>query len=208
MPSRAKNLRDQIREKLSFEGIRVTGEAVRIRTIFYTFSHLFSALNSDRSKLVLTVNHLPLSIRLYPPVWFLTMACGQWVLIRNTPSPWDPSLPWQLGGTWLITAGLLLFLTAALSFRQHRTTLLPFEDTTDRLIDSGVFRFSRNPIYLAEAIILIGIALRNGHLWSGVAVPVFVMGINWSVIAWEEQTLRNRFGSQYEAYCRRTRRWF
>lgn len=148
-----------------------------------------------------------MTFRLYPPIWFLTAICAQVVLARNLPS--DLGLPETVrafGGIVAVVGGGL-FLTALLSFRRHHTTVLPFDDGTKRLIDSGVFRFSRNPIYLAEAIILTGIALRSGQLWPGVIVPVFMLGIDRSVITWEEHALRARFGNQFDDYCRRTRRW-
>ncbi len=136
------------------------------------------------------------------------LVCGQWVLVRNAPSPLEPLLAWRPAGAALIGLGITLMAVAGWSFHRHHTTILPFADHSNRLIDSGVFRLSRNPIYLAESILLSGIALSTGHLWPWVAVPVFVVGINVSVIAWEERALQQRFGRDYQDYCRRTRRWF
>jgi len=145
--------------------------------------------------------------RLYPPVWFLTLLVGQWVLLRNAPSEVESLAAvrwfgWVIGGS-----GIALFAAAALAFRRYHTTILPFEDKSQRLIESGVFRMSRNPIYLAEAVILSGTALLSGQLWPWGAVPIFIIGITLSVISWEEGALRQRFGLQFEAYCRKTRRW-
>lgn len=149
-----------------------------------------------------------MSFRLYPPVWFLTLGCLQWVLVRNFPSPLDLPDPVRWAGLAGIGIGGLLFSAAVASFRRHRTTILPFEDATDRLIKAGIFRYSRNPIYLGEAVILAGIALKTGQLWPWVVVPVFVLGINRSVIAWEEAILRKRFGEEFDRYCRQTGRWW
>ena len=148
-----------------------------------------------------------MTFRLYPPVWFLTLVCLQIVLVRNLPSLLHLPTWLQHGGVVIGVIGLGVMVAALRAFRIHHTTVLPFENTSERLIESGVFRLSRNPVYLGEAIMLAGIALRSGQLWPWVALPVFIIGINRSVIAWEERTLRDRFGDQFEHYCRRTRRW-
>jgi protein-S-isoprenylcysteine O-methyltransferase Ste14 len=131
----------------------------------------------------------------------------QWVLLRNIANPLD-ILPWiRVAGWGFVIGGTAVFITAAFSFRRHRTTILPFEDSTDKLIQSGIFRVSRNPIYLGEVIILTGTALLTGQLSPWVAVLLFAGGIDRNVIRWEEQALQRRFGADFEAYCRKTRRW-
>jgi protein-S-isoprenylcysteine O-methyltransferase Ste14 len=144
---------------------------------------------------------------LYPPVWFLTLLCLQWVLVRQWPTPLDLPGFLRWGGLGVALAGGALFIAATVAFRRHRTTILPFEDGSERLIDSGVFRYSRNPIYLAEALILLGTSLLWSQAWPWLCLPVFVLGIDRNVIRWEEATLRARFGERYTAYCRRVRRW-
>ena len=111
----------------------------------------------------------------------------------------------RLIGSLLILAGLGLFAAAVWQFRRHRTTILPRE-TPAAMIDSGVYRFSRNPIYLADAMILAGAALR----WDAASlllVPVFVVIINRRFIEGEEAGLRASFGAAFAAYAARTRRW-
>lgn len=131
----------------------------------------------------------------------------QWVLVRNFASPLDVLTGLRVAGWGFVTGGIAVFIAATFSFRKHRTTILPFEDTTEKLIQSGVFRFSRNPIYLGEAIILAGTALLTGHLGPWLVVLVFGGGIDRSVIRWEEQALQRRFGAEFAAYCQKTRRW-
>jgi protein-S-isoprenylcysteine O-methyltransferase Ste14 len=90
-------------------------------------------------------------------------------------------------------------------FRRHRTTVLPRE-TPEAMIQTGIYRWSRNPIYLADAMILAGIALR----WDAASlllVPLFMAMIQVRFINGEEAVMRQRFGATYEAYAVRVRRW-
>ncbi|GAB5561890.1 MAG: isoprenylcysteine carboxylmethyltransferase family protein [Synoicihabitans sp.] len=149
-----------------------------------------------------------MQIRLYPPLWFLMLLILQWVLVRNVPSPSETLMAVRPFGGMMIGAGMAIFAAAVWSFRRHSTTILPFEDTSEQLIKSGIFRMSRNPIYLGEAFILSGTALLSAHGWPWLAPALFVVGIDRNVITWEEKALRRRFGTDFEKYCQKTRRWF
>jgi len=131
----------------------------------------------------------------------------QWVLLRNLPSPIGYPFALQALGFVVVNVGVILFFNAVFAFKRHETTILPFEDSTSRIIDSGPFRISRNPIYLAEAIMLTGTCVMWGHVSPWLTVPLFVVGIDRSVITWEEAALQRRFGAAYDSYCQRTRRW-
>lgn len=146
-------------------------------------------------------------LRLYPPIWFVTMLSLQWVLLRNLPSSLDLPTALRASGMLIVTTGVVIFFRAVFAFKRHETTILPFEDASEHLIDSGVFRLSRNPIYLGETLMLAGFALLWGQAWPWLTVALFVWGIDHTVIQWEEHTLRRKFGDAYEEYCRRTRRW-
>ncbi len=131
----------------------------------------------------------------------------QWVVTRNFPSSAGVIGDYRAIGWLFVVGGIAIFGAAALSFRKHRTTILPFEDNTENLIKSGVFRFSRNPIYLGEAVILVGTALVSGQIWPWAATVLFVIGIDRNVITWEERALRRKFGADFETYYQKTRRW-
>ena len=144
--------------------------------------------------------------RLYPPVWFV-VNLGLLLAIRHfIPTPLELPEVWAIIGRGLIWMGAALSLTAIISFRIHHTSVLPFR-TPEVLMRSGVYRWSRNPIYLGEAIILIGACLKFGHALPGVVIPLFIFGANRGVIAWEECTMRHKFGAVFDDYCRQTRRW-
>ncbi|MFA5264125.1 MAG: isoprenylcysteine carboxylmethyltransferase family protein [Opitutaceae bacterium] len=109
-------------------------------------------------------------------------------------------------GYALIGAGAVLFFWAGLQFLLRKTTVLPIGNPS-RIIVGGPFRFTRNPIYLADLVITLGIALCLGPLvyW---AVPVALFWIlNTVFIPEEERKMRAIFGDEFDAYAARVRRW-
>ncbi|MBE0454485.1 MAG: isoprenylcysteine carboxylmethyltransferase family protein [Roseovarius sp.] len=142
-----------------------------------------------------------------PPVWlagFLMLAWGQ---VTYFP------MGLRLGGGWvdfaggvLVGAGVLLIALAALEFRRHRTTIVPHK-TPVRLITSGVFKRTRNPIYLGDALILAGLILRWEAVLALPLIPVFVWVIEKRFIEPEEDRMRRSFRADFARYCEKTRRW-
>ena len=117
----------------------------------------------------------------------------------------DAGRPGRIAGTVLIVGGLFIFIAALRQFRRHRTTVMPRE-TPVAMIDSGIYRLSRNPIYLADALFLAGAAL----WWDAASlllVPLFVMIITRRFILAEESGLRAVFGAAFDRYAAQTRRW-
>jgi protein-S-isoprenylcysteine O-methyltransferase Ste14 len=139
-----------------------------------------------------------------PPVWLLVF-----VALAVAQSAYLPLLPTgragEMLGARLIVAGLAVFALALVQFRRHRTTVLPREEPR-AMIRTGIYALSRNPIYLADAMILAGVALRLDAA-SLILVPVFVAVIRVRFIEGEEAVMRARFGAEYAAYAARVRRW-
>lgn len=76
----------------------------------------------------------------------------------------------------------------------------------DRLVVGGIFAHSRNPLYVGNYLILLGVGLAsNSLLFFSVAIPFFTL-VYWTIIAAEENYLRNKFGGEFDAYCRRVNR--
>ena len=141
----------------------------------------------------------------YPPVWlfgFLGLAWAQAVLI---PTPW--------GGDWaapvgagIALAGGALMLAALPPFLRQRTTIVPHR-APSALITSGIYRLSRNPIYLGDLLILAGLAIRWQAFAALLLVPVFMAVLTSRFIRPEEARLRAGFGPEFDAWTARTRRW-
>lgn len=140
----------------------------------------------------------------YPPVWLAAFAALAWVA-GDVPLRLFGPAAFTVGAV-LIGAGALLMLAAAVQMVRARTTVIPRRDPS-ALVTGGVFRFSRNPIYLADAMVLAGvIVLRDAPL----AVPLlllFMALIQKRFIYAEEARLISAFGPTYDAYALRTPRW-
>jgi len=141
-----------------------------------------------------------------PPVWLAVFAALAWVQATRLPL-WQPGPAiLDLAGGLMVGGGLVLIGLAAHAMMQARTTVIPHRDP-DALVTSGIFRRSRNPIYLGDALILTGLMLRWEAWPSLILLPLFVWLITDRFIAPEEARLRDRFGAAFERYAAATRRW-
>ncbi len=141
-----------------------------------------------------------------PPVWLALCLALVWLQGAYLPVGPAPGLWVRILGALLILGGLAMIGLAAWELRRHRTTVVPHREP-DALVTSGVFALSRNPIYLGDAMILAGCALR-WHAWpSLILVPLFMALIARRFIDGEEARLRAVFGSAFDGYARKVRRW-
>ena len=144
--------------------------------------------------------------RIVPPVYFfgslLAMAAlHHWLPIARLIAP-----PWSYGGTILLVLGIAMSATAAGTFRRAGTPVIPFERSTV-IVTGGLFRFTRNPMYLGMVVGLVGAAILSGTLGAFIPILFFIWVIQARFIRGEERFLEELFGEQYLAYKRRVRRW-
>ncbi|MCL7751502.1 isoprenylcysteine carboxylmethyltransferase family protein [Guyparkeria hydrothermalis] len=143
-----------------------------------------------------------------PPVALLIAIALVYALATLWPGatldwPWLTWLAWGLFAT-----GGLLMLAAVISLAQAHTTINPIHpERTRHLVTSGIYRLSRNPIYLGDALLLAGVVCWFGHPAGVLAIAAFVGFIDRFQIRGEERVLTQRFGAGYSAYRARTRRW-
>lgn len=116
------------------------------------------------------------------------------------------SSPWRFLGALPLALGIMLNLVADKSFRTHRTTVKPLEEST-ALIVNGVFRVTRHPMYLGFVLILFGIAMLLGSLAPYIVIPAFAVFMDRAFISFEEQKLEKAFGETWLAYKKRSRKW-
>lgn len=103
--------------------------------------------------------------------------------------------------------GLALNLWPKLAFKRAGTTVNPLRPATStQLVTGGVYRYTRNPMYLGHALMLCGWTVYLGHGLAYVLVPLFVAYVTRFQIQPEERALAQRF-VDYAAYCRQVRRW-
>ncbi|GAA3534006.1 isoprenylcysteine carboxylmethyltransferase family protein [Zobellella aerophila] len=108
----------------------------------------------------------------------------------------------------LLGSGLLLIGSAAGALLRARTTVNPLRPgNTSTLVVTGVFRWSRNPIYLGDLLLLLAWVLWLGQLANLLLLAGYVGYMNRFQILPEERILAQRFGEAYRAYCAKVRRW-
>lgn len=149
-----------------------------------------------------------LELRVPPPLVLLAAAVLMWLVARAFPAV-DFTLQGHAALAVLFAlVGILLGVTAALQFRRARTTINPMRPhESAALVMDGVYRRSRNPIYLGDAIVLAAWALWLANGAAFLVLPLFVVYLNRFQIAPEERALEARFGAVYVEYCQRARRW-
>ena len=106
---------------------------------------------------------------------------------------------------WL-AAGLALLGWTLWTFHRHSTTVNPYGGAS-ALCTDGPFRFSRNPIYLGDWLILVGISLLLNTIWPLIFAPLIWVMLRFGVIRYEEAHLEAKFGDAYRSYKTRVRRW-
>ena len=104
--------------------------------------------------------------------------------------------------------GVIIIFMAIRLFRKNETTINPFKaNETSKLITSGIYSFTRNPMYLGLSSIQVAFGIYLGAYVSILLIPGFIVYITYKQIIYEEQTLIKRFGDEYITYLKSVRRW-
>lgn len=114
--------------------------------------------------------------------------------------------PAKYVGYGLIALGAFLPAWGAYLFKQHETNILPYKDP-DRIVKTGPFSFSRNPMYLGMLLVLMGIAGHYGTALSFVFPLIYFAVANSWYIPYEEGRMAEAFGDEFLAYKSKVRRW-
>lgn len=142
-----------------------------------------------------------------PPVWLLGALLLAWVQKTSYGFGLGFGPVWaDLLGGLLVGSGLILMALAVYEMNRHRTTVIPHREA-DRLVTSGIFKRTRNPIYLGDSMILLGMILYWDAVLALPLVPVFVWVIEKRFIEPEESHLRRKFVAEFARYSQQTRRW-
>ncbi len=140
-----------------------------------------------------------------PPVWLVAALCVSWLLSFATASGDAGSVIGWLG-TAFILYGVVLICCALFEMIKARTTFIP-RKKPDALVTSGIFDWTRNPIYLGDALILTGAILRWEAYLALILVPAFIWFIQERFIVDEEAKLAAHFGDDWKDYAQKVRRW-
>lgn len=143
---------------------------------------------------------------IYPPIWLLLGLIAIFVCNEYFPGPRFTGLAGQAIGGVLIVIGLGLLVFANGRFSRAGTGVIPFRNVS-ALVTDGIYRFTRNPMYLGMFAILLGCAITVGASTALLIAPLFAVIVEWRFIRPEEDMLRGLFPQEYPAYCARVRRW-
>jgi protein-S-isoprenylcysteine O-methyltransferase Ste14 len=141
-----------------------------------------------------------------PPTYLLIALVLTAVLHLLWPVATIAPFPWNLLGGIPLGGGLAVTLAADQAFKNHKTTVKPLEKPS-WLVTGGVFRISRNPMYLGFTLLLVGVALLFGSLTPFVVVVVFAVLMDVQFIQAEERLLQATFGEKWDQYKKKVRRW-
>lgn len=150
-----------------------------------------------------------LELRVPPVIVVAVCALAMWLIARDL-APGPLSVPARLGlAAVLGVVGVLLALAGVREFRAARTTVNPLQpEQAASMVTSGVYRFTRNPMYLGMFCLLAAWAAWLGRLAPLlVGLPAFVLYMNRFQIVPEERALEKRFGAAFREYAARVRRW-
>ncbi len=149
-----------------------------------------------------------LELRIPPPAVAALIAAAMWGISLIAPSLEVPGLIRAVAALALATMGFGISVAGVISFWRAKTTVNPMKpEATSALVISGIYRLSRNPMYVGIVLALIAWAVCLSSMWTLPGPLAFVLYINRFQIAPEERALAARFGATYAAYRSAVRRW-
>ncbi len=143
---------------------------------------------------------------LYPPIWLLLGLIAIWLLQKYLPIIQYDSNLLTVAGVVLMVLGAVLDIWSAGLFTRAKTPLIPFTQSS-AVVSSGPYRFTRNPMYLGMALILLGAVFFFGAVSGSIIVPLFMLVIQKRFIEGEERHMEALLGEEYLIYKQRVRRW-
>jgi protein-S-isoprenylcysteine O-methyltransferase Ste14 len=141
-----------------------------------------------------------------PPTYFFLAIAAMAALHHFLPLTSIIAYPLNLIGGIPLLAGAILNILADNALKAAHTTVKPFQES-NALLTSGVYRFSRHPMYLGMVLILLGLALVLGSLSPYIVIVIFAIAMERIFIQTEEHMLAHKFGDHWLDYTQRVRRW-
>jgi len=149
-----------------------------------------------------------LELKIPPVALVIVFAVAMWLASVAAPIFRFPLSSRRILALVLAVGGIGVILSGVVAFRRAKTTVNPLKpETATALVDSGVYRFTRNPMYLGFLLVLLGWAMFLSNILSALMLVGFVSYMNRFQIIPEEKALSARFGSAFTAYSKRVRRW-
>lgn len=149
-----------------------------------------------------------LELKVPPPIVALACAALMYGVVRLLPD-WRWHWPASgMLGAWVALFGVALDALGLFAFHRAKTTVNPLNPAaTSSIVQSGIYRYTRNPMYLGMLVVLLGFAIYLAHPLAFLVLPVFVAYLSRFQILPEERLLSEKFGEAYRGYASRVRRW-
>ena len=149
-----------------------------------------------------------LELLIPPPLVALALGLLMSLIVPFIPHPAQLPFHHLILCALVACAGVLCAVLGVYCFWRHHTTINPHRpDKTSALVTSGIYRFTRNPMYVGILLVLAGWALYLSHILPLLLVPLFMLYLNRFQISPEEQVLEKRFGTDFTSYRDSVRRW-
>ncbi|MEO9511394.1 MAG: isoprenylcysteine carboxylmethyltransferase family protein [Flavobacteriaceae bacterium] len=150
-----------------------------------------------------------MKLRILPPLVMLIFGCFMYGLNRFLPFGNFDFFGRRALTIVLFALGFLVMAIALFQFSRAKTTTNPINLTkTSSLVTNGIFRYTRNPMYLGMLLLLLGFGLKLGNAFNTLLTAGFVYYMNHFQIENEEKALMKLFDKEFRMYCKTTRRWF
>jgi len=143
-----------------------------------------------------------------PPLLYVAGIVAGWLMerVRALPITGHPSTVRDTLALVFALGWLVLFAPALTAFLRKHTTIIPNRPAA-ALVTSGIYRFTRNPMYVSLALLYLAVTLVLDSWWPIVVLPLVIVAVDRLIIRREERYLARAFPTEYPAYCERVRRW-
>ena len=150
-----------------------------------------------------------MSLKHKPPFIFLLFAGLMYLLAKYLWVGYYDFVGRQLLMMILVFIAIIIMVIAILQFSRANTTVDPVNPSrTTTLVTNGIYNYSRNPMYLGMLLLLLAWGLWLGNVFNIILAAGYVAAMNKFQILPEENALQEKFGNEYDMYCKFVRRWF
>lgn len=149
-----------------------------------------------------------LELKIPPPIVAILICAAMWALSLVPPFLEFPLFIRVLAALTIASVGSTFTIAGSLRFRKAKTTVNPMNpQAASSLVTTGIYKFTRNPMYVGLLLVVTGWAAFLCSLWAGVGPVAFALFITRFQIKPEERALAGLFGAEYNRYRSRVRRW-
>ena len=146
-----------------------------------------------------------LNTKIPPPI--VTLFCIVVIYLFESQIEYSQTDFKAIGIIFLILGSIIIFL-AVLKFIKTKTTVDPTRPhKTSNLVISGIYKITRNPMYLGMLFLIIAYTIYTNNVVGSITIPIFIFYINKFQIEPEEIEMRKKFGESFENYCKKVNRW-